>query len=258
MHHARMPIFDCIFFLFVEDRGVRVSLFAPCFIDLFYPQVAISVVKVLERLGHEVDFPENQTCCGQPALNAGYWTEAREVALRFLDHFEKSEAIVCPSGSCTAMVRHFYPRLFRGKHEEKLAVSVSSRTYEFVEFLVRRLGVVDMGACFEGRVAWHDACHGLRELNLKEEPRKLLRHVRGLEFVEMGESETCCGFGGTFSVKYPSLSVAMGIEKIESLAQAKVDYISSGDSSCLMHLAGLMAARGGGPRAIHIAEILAH
>ena len=176
----------------------------------------MSTVQVLERLGHEVNFPSGQTCCGQPALNSGYWDEAKEVASRFLDIFEDAEVIVCPSGSCTTMVRQFYSELFHDTPNAQAAALIASKTFEFTEFLVRKLDITDVGAQFHGKVAWHDACHGLRELHLKEEPRKLLRAVRNLELIEMKECETCCGFGGTFSIKFPNISIAMDEVKVRS------------------------------------------
>jgi len=222
-----------------------------------FPKVAISAVQVLEKLGHEIDFPSTQTCCGQPAFNAGHWSESREVASRFLDIFGKAEAIVCPSGSCTTMVRQFYAELFKNTPHAKQVLPIASKTFELTEFLVRRLGITDLGASFSGKVVWHDACHGLRELRLKEEPRKLLQAVRGLELVEMKECETCCGFGGTFSVKFPGISTAMDEVKVASIEECGAEYVTSGDSSCLMQIQGLLEKRKSRVKAIHIAEILA-
>ena len=200
---------------------MRVALFIPCFVDQLFPNVGIAMVTVLRRLNVEVDYPLEQTCCGQPAFNTGYWDEARELAKRYCEIFADAEAIVSPSGSCTAMVRNFYPELLgkatRVTARQLLAGSVGgagvpacvSNTFEFSEFLVRKLGVTDVGARFPAKVTYHDACHALRELRLKNEPRELLRNVKGLELVEMSEAETCCGFGGTFSVKFPMISYAM-------------------------------------------------
>ncbi len=222
-----------------------------------FPNVAISAVKILEQLGHEVVFPIGQTCCAQPAFNAGYWNEARKVACHFLNNFTDSAAIVCPSGSCTTMIRKFYFKLFHDTPHAKLAAAVAERTFEFAEFLVHQLDVTDLGAHFEGKVTWHDACHGLRELGLKEEPRQLLRAVRGLELIEMKECETCCGFGGTFAIKFPMISVAMDEIKVKSIEECGAEYVVSSDSSCLMQINGLLKKCKSKIKAIHLTEILA-
>ena len=196
---------------------MRVTLFVPCFIDSLYPNVGMSMVRVLERLGHTVEFPEDQTCCGQPPFNSGYWEEARSVARKQLAVFQNAEIILSGSGSCGAMFKVFYPELFHGLPEEAAAKAHAAKTWEFSEFLVTKLGVKDLGARFEGRATFHDGCHGLRELGTKQAPRELLEHVKGLELVEMGEAETCCGFGGTFAVKYPQISTAMAEVKCNSI-----------------------------------------
>jgi L-lactate dehydrogenase complex protein LldE len=236
---------------------LKISLFIPCFVDQLFPKVAINTVEVLERLGHEVIFPKGQTCCGQPAFNSGYWDDAREVARRFLDVFADAEVIVSPSGSCTTMVRQFYSEIFHDTSDAKAAAKTAAKTFELTEFLVRKLGIIDVGARFEGKVTWHDACHGLRELHMKEEPRQLLRAVRGLQLVEMKECETCCGFGGTFSIKFPNISVAMDEVKIGSIEESGAEYVVSGDSSCLMQINGLLEKRRSKVKALHLAEILA-
>lgn len=253
MPEAWNDIRPCIYF----SSFMRISLFIPCFIDQLFPKVGISTVKILESLGHEVEYPANQTCCGQPAFNSGYWDEAREVAGKYIDTFSDAEAIVCPSGSCTTMVRHFYGQLFGEGPDLKAAAKVAAKTFELTEFLVKKLGVTNLNSEFHGKVAWHDACHGLRELHIKQEPRELLRNVRGLQLVEMKECETCCGFGGTFSVKYPSISVAMDEVKINSLEECGAEFVTSGDSSCLMQINGLLQKRNSRIKTIHIAEILA-
>lgn len=237
---------------------MRITLFVPCFIDSLYPHVAISMVQVLERLGHEVEYPENQTCCGQPPFNSGFWDEARVVATKQLDAFKDAEVIVSGSGSCGAMFKVFYPELFKGTPEEPAAKALSSKTFEFSEFLVKKLGVRDVGAKFEGKVTFHDGCHGLRELGTKEAPRELLRNVKGLELVEMGEAEACCGFGGMFAVKYPQISTAMAEVKCNSILDADVEYVVSNDSSCLMQIQGYLNRHS--PRTVkslHLAEVLA-
>ncbi|NCA11646.1 (Fe-S)-binding protein [bacterium] len=240
---------------------MRINLFIPCFVDQMTPQVGMAVVSVLERLGHACEFRPAQTCCGQPSFNAGYWDEAREVARRALDVFAGAEAVVGPSGSCVAMMRVFYPQLFEGRPEETRALDLAARTFEFGEFLVEKLGVVDVGARFPHRVTYHDGCHGLRELRIKNAPRELLRNVRDLELVECDEPESCCGFGGLFSVKFPMISTAMAEVKGGSLARTRCDYIVSSDPSCQLQLDGWlsrnMPAGGPRPRTIHLAEVLA-
>ncbi len=236
---------------------MQISLFPPCFIDACYPKVALCVADILERLGHEVLFDERLTCCGQPGFNSGYWEEARLIARRVLAILERAEVVVIPSGSCGAMLKVFYPQLFAGQPEEAAALRLAHRTHEFSAFLVNTLGVRDLGARFEGRVTFHDGCHGLRELGTRTEPRELLAHVRGLELVEMREAETCCGFGGTFAAKFSSVSTAMGEVKCDSAKATGTNIIVSNDSSCLMHLQGLSDRKGLGFRTMHLAEVLA-
>jgi L-lactate dehydrogenase complex protein LldE len=235
----------------------KVSLFIPCFVDQLAPKVGLDAARVLRRIGCEIDFPEAQTCCGQPAFNTGYWDDARPVAERFLRVFRGADAIVCPSGSCTTMVRNFYPELLAGTALADEAGSVGKRVFEFSEFLINVAGVVDVGAQFPYRVAFHDACHGLRELHIRNEPRELLRHVGGLELVEMARSEECCGFGGTFATKFGMISAAMGETKAGNAEASGADYIASTDTSCLLHIDGILRRRNSGLRAIHVASILA-
>jgi len=235
----------------------RVALFVTCLADQLWPAVGHATVAVLERAGCTVEFDARQTCCAQPAFNAGYQAEARRVARHFVEVFEDCEAIVAPSGSCTAMV-HRFAQLFRDEPAWcERAERVAARTHELASFLVRELGVRDLGARFPARLAWHDACHGLRELGLKSEPRALLAHVRELELCEFAAAESCCGFGGTFSVKFPELSTAMLDHKLASLAQAKVTHLSALDGSCLMQLAGRLARQGSPVKTVHLAEVLA-
>jgi L-lactate dehydrogenase complex protein LldE len=236
---------------------MRVSLFIPCFVDMFYPQVGISMVKIFERLGHEVRFPEGQTCCGQPAFNSGFWDEARSVAEKSLETFADSDVVVSASGSCGAMMKVFYPELFAKTDRLAQAEALAAKTFEFSDFLVNQLGVTDVGAKFAGRVTFHDGCHGLRELGIKKEPRALLARVQGLELVEMGEAETCCGFGGAFAVKFPSISTAMDEVKCASILQTEADYVVSNDSSCLMQIQGMLNRQQRSVRSLHLAEILA-
>jgi L-lactate dehydrogenase complex protein LldE len=238
---------------------MRVSLFVTCLVDQLCPSVGTSAVEVLRRAGCEVEFDRRQTCCGQPAFNTGYRNEARALARRFIEIFEESnaDAIVSPSGSCTAMVRHFRELFSEDEVWRERAESVAERTHEFASFIVNVLGVDDLGASFSGRVTWHDACHGLRDLNLHSEPRRLIRQVRGAEFVEMANADACCGFGGTFSVKYPEISVAILDNKIESIEKAGVRAVVSGDASCLMQIGGRLSRKASPVRTMHLAELLA-
>ena len=235
---------------------MTVTLFIPCFVDALFPRAGISMVEILERLGHTVVFPEQITCCGQPPFNSGYWDEARTVAAKVLPQLADAEAIVIGSGSCGAMLKVFYPQLFEHTPQSALAKQISARTWEFSDFLVSKLGVTDLGAKFPHKVTFHDGCHGLRELGLKKSPRALLGKVIGLELVEMGEAETCCGFGGTFATKFPMISTAMGEVKCTSATETKADYIVSNDSSCLMHIQGLLSRQGNPLKTIHLAEVL--
>jgi L-lactate dehydrogenase complex protein LldE len=235
---------------------MTVTLFIPCFVDLMYPRVGISVVQILEKLGHKVDYPEELTCCGQPAFNSGYWPEARDVARPVLQRLQNAEAVVIASGSCGAMLKVFYPQLFAGTEFEKAANELSSKCYEFSDFLVTKLGVTDLGARFPAKVTFHDGCHGLRELGNKKPARALLAKVRELELIEMRDAETCCGFGGTFASKFPMISTAMGEVKCASAAETGAEYIVSNDSSCLMHVQGLVDKQGKKLKTIHLAEVL--
>lgn len=224
-----------------------------------WPAVGASTVEVLRRMGCTVEFDERQTCCGQPAFNTGYRDEARKLAERFIELCEESqaEAIVSPSGSCTAMVHH-YPALFPDDEEwRKRARLVIERTFELSSFLVRVLKVEDVGARWPGRLTWHDACHALRDLNVHGEPRRLINHVRDAEFVELENADSCCGFGGTFSVKYPEISVAILDQKIEAIERAGVTAVVSGDASCLMQIGGRLSRTGSSVRAMHLSELLA-
>ncbi len=217
----------------------------------------MSAVKILERLGHTVEFPEAQTCCGQPPFNSGYRDEARSVAERQMTVFRDAETVVIVSGSCGAMVKVFYPELFHNHPREAEARALAGKTFEFSDFLVNRLGVQDVRATFPGRATFHDGCHGLRELHLKKPPRQLLQHVRGLELVEMKEAETCCGFGGMFAVKFPMISTAMGEVKCASVVETGADFVVSNDSSCLMQIRGLLDRQGKPIKTLHLAEVLA-
>ena len=214
------------------------------------------MAQILERLGHTVECPHEAACCGQPAFNSGYWDEARAAAIPNLRLLKAAEVVVIASGSCGAMLRVFYPQLFAGTAHEADAKQLAGKCYEFSEFLVTRLGVADLGASFAAKVTFHDGCHGLRELGTYEPPRKLLRNVRGLELVEMKE-KVCCGFGGTFAAKFPMISTAMGEVKVDLARETGAQYIVSNDSSCLMHIQGLLDRQAQKIKTIHLAEILA-
>jgi L-lactate dehydrogenase complex protein LldE len=237
---------------------MKVSLFVTCLVDQLWSSIGTSCVAVLQRAGCDVEFDERQTCCGQPAFNTGYRDEARQVARRFIEIFEESraDAIVSPSGSCVAMVHHF-PELF-GEDPQWLERSraIAARTHEFSSFLVRVLEVDDVGASWQGSLTWHDACHGLRDLNIKTEPRSLISKVRGAELIELENAEACCGFGGTFSVKYPEISVAILDQKIEAIERSGVQAVVSGDASCLMQIGGRLSRRGSRVKVMHLAELL--
>jgi L-lactate dehydrogenase complex protein LldE len=235
----------------------NVSLFATCLGDQLSPDAVHATVTVLERAGCQVTFDPRQTCCGQPAFNSGFWQEAREVARHFLDVFKDAEVIVAPSGSCTAMVHRFVD-LFRDDAELlPRAEAMAHKTFELSSCLVRELGVTNLGARLDARVGWHDACHGLRELRIKQEPRQLLAQVQGLELVELKTCESCCGFGGTFSVKMPEVSTAMLDHKLDELQMTPIDVLAAVDSSCLMQIRGRLERRGSPVRTMHLAEILA-
>jgi L-lactate dehydrogenase complex protein LldE len=236
---------------------MTVTLFIPCFVDLMFPNVGMSMVKILERLGHRVECPENIACCGQPAYNSGYWEEARTVAKKTLDTLISAEVVVIASGSCGAMLKVFYPELFQGTPQAEAARQLAAKCYEFSDFLVSRLGVSDVGARFPAKVTFHDGCHGLRELGILDPPRRLLGAVRELTLVEM-KDKTCCGFGGTFAAKFPMISTAMGDVRCGVAQETGAEYIVSNDSSCLMHLQGLLDRQGAKLKTIHLAEVLAH
>jgi L-lactate dehydrogenase complex protein LldE len=235
----------------------RVHFFITCLGDQFFPESGECAVRVLRRLGVDVVFNPAQTCCGQPAFNTGYRDEAREVAARMLDLFDDADYVVAPSGSCSTMVKVFYAELFAGDPaREAKARKLGERFFEFSEFLVKVLKVEDVGARFPHRVTYHDSCHLLRELGISDEPRKLIRAVRGIDFVEMQDYRLCCGFGGTFSVKFPEVSVAMGEDKIRAAVESGAEYLVANDSGCLMHIAGLIHRKNLPLKTMHLAQLL--
>lgn len=239
---------------------MTVDIFIPCFVDQVAPQIGFNMVKVLEKAGCQVHYNPQQTCCGQPAFNAGYFDNACEVAKKFLKDFPANDRfIITPSASCAGMVRNSYEMLFpkdSPNHNEYLRVA--KNTYEFTEFLVDVLGITEIkGARLPGLATYHDSCSALRECHIKEAPRKLLQNVEGLKLKEMGENETCCGFGGTFAVKFESISVSMGEQKVTNAMETKADYLISTDYSCLMHLEAYIQKKKLSIKPMHIADVLA-
>ena len=240
---------------------MRVALFVPCYVDQINPEVGVSAVRVLRRLGVDVIYPEGQTCCGQPAFNSGFFDEARSVGRHFLGVFEKErfDYVVCPSGSCTTMVSHYFPFIFKDLPDERArSEALGGRVREFSDFLVNVMGASakDLGAHHEAKAVFHTGCHQRRELGVLKEPRELLEGVEGLDLVGWEKEELCCGFGGTFSVKMPAVSTAMADEKIKALDRSGADTLISGDSSCLMHLNGRLKRTGRDTRVLHLAQVL--
>ena len=237
---------------------MKVDLFIPCFIDQLYPETAFNMVKVLEKFGCEVHYNKNQTCCGQPAFNNGYQNEAKAIGKKFLKDFSANDHyIVAPSGSCTGYVRNYFPRIFENSASHHDVRKVNTHLFEFTEFLVNVLHVTDVGATLNARATYHDGCGTLRECGIKNQPRQLLHNVNGLELIEMKECETCCGFGGTFSINYESISTGMAYTKIQSALETGAEYIISTDLSCFMHLDSYIKEQGLKIKTMHIADVLA-
>jgi len=236
---------------------LNVQIFIPCFVDQLYPQAAFNMVKVLEKAGCTVSYNADQTCCGQPAFNAGFWDDAKSVCSKFIKDFSGSDYIVAPSASCTGFVRNYYQKLFENSSYHNEVKDLQKRVFEFSEFLVNVLKVENLGASLNGKATYHDSCAGLRECKIKQEPRKLLSNVKGLELIEMNDVETCCGFGGTFAVKFEPISIAMAEQKVTNALATGADYIISTDLSCLMHIDGYIRKKGYGIKAMHIADVLA-
>lgn len=239
---------------------MRIALFATCLADTLFPDVARATVTLLERLGHEVIVPPGQTCCGQMHVNTGYQREAAPLVAHWVQTFEPYDAVVVPSGSCTGCVRHQHALVAERYGPPELADrarALASRTYELSELLVDVLGVEDVGAAFPHRVTYHPTCHSLRLLRVGDKPLRLLRHVRGLELVELPDAEQCCGFGGTFAVKNADTSTAMLADKMRGVLSTRAEVCTAGDSSCLMHIGGGLSRLRTGVRTVHLAEILA-
>lgn len=235
---------------------MKVSLLVTCLGDALFPDVGVATVRLLRRLGVEVDFPQSQTCCGQPHFNSGYLADARDLAKHTIRAFANGQKVVTPSGSCAAMVKLEYPELFKGdaiwQHK---AEDLARRTHELSDFLVNILHVEDVGARFEGRVTYHMACH-LRGLGLVSEPERLLRNVKGMDFVPLERSDECCGFGGSFSVRFSGISGAMVTDKAALIEKTGADAVVATDAGCLMNIAGCLRRRGSRVRAMHLAELL--
>ena len=240
-----------------HQRGAAASLFVTCIIDQLYPEVGVSAVRVLRRLGVDVSFPADQTCCGQPLYNAGFTRQARQLARRVLDSFGDSRYVVVPSGSCAAMMRVFYLDLFENDPDiHSQAQAMASRVYEFSQFLSEVLQVEDLGAGRSGRAVYHPSCHLLREMEVREAPLRLLRAVSGLELLDLPQAQACCGFGGAFSVKYPHISQEMADEKAANVMSTGADTLVSCDMGCLMNIGGTLSRQGQDIKVRHLAQVL--
>jgi L-lactate dehydrogenase complex protein LldE len=236
---------------------VNVHVFIPCFIDQLYPTAGFNTIKVLEKAGCIVTYNPDQTCCGQPAFNAGYWGESREVCNKFINDFSGAEHIVVPSASCAGFIKNYYSKIYDNASNQKDTKGFQEKVYELSDFLVNILKVEDLGAQFEGVATYHDSCAALRECKIKSEPRKLLEKVKGLKLIDLKDNETCCGFGGTFAVKFEAISVAMGEQKVQHIVDTKADYLISTDLSCLMHIGGVMEKMEIPVKSLHLADVLA-
>ncbi len=237
--------------------AMNVHLFIPCFVDQLYPQTAFNMVKVLEKVGCTVTYNTNQTCCGQPAFNAGFWEESKAVCNKFLIDFQDAEYIVAPSASCVGFVRNYYHKLFDNSSLHNTSIKIGEKTFEFSEFMIKVLGIDNVGASLPGKATYHDSCAGLRECRIKAEPRRLLSKVQGLELTEMEDVETCCGFGGSFAVKFEPISIAMADQKVSHALATGAKYLISTDLSCLMHLDGFIRKKEYELQTMHIADVLA-
>lgn len=236
---------------------MTVDIFIPCFIDQIFPQTGMNMVKILEKLGVKIHYNDNQTCCGQMAFNSGFWDEAKEMGEKFLKDFPNNRPVVAPSASCVGYIKSYYPKLFFNTALHNEFKQLQRNIYEFTDFLVNVLKVTDLGATFEHKVTYHDSCAALREYGLKDEPRKLLENVKGLELIEMKDTHVCCGFGGTFSVKHEAISTAMAEQKVHNALDTGAEYIISTDSSCLMHQDGYIRKHKLPLKVAHIADVLA-
>ncbi|WP_301922035.1 (Fe-S)-binding protein [Ferruginibacter sp.] len=236
---------------------MKVQLFIPCFVDQLYPQTAFNMIKVLRKAGCEVTYNTNQTCCGQPAFNAGFWEEAKSVCYKFLKDFDTADYIVAPSASCVGFVKNYFSKLFDDPAILSQVENTGKRIFEFSEFLIDVLRMDNIGASLNATATYHDSCAALRECKIKESPRKLLSNVKGLELIEMNDVETCCGFGGTFAVKFEGISIGMADQKVTNALSTGASLIISTDLSCLMHMDGYIKGKNLPLKTMHIADVLA-
>ena len=237
---------------------MKVDIFIPCFIDQLYPETAKNFVKILEFAGCEVNYNPEQTCCGQPAFNSGYWKESKTLATKFLNEFKTAETIVSPSASCTGFIKNYYKKLFEGDNEKLNEVeNLSPRIFEFTDFLVNKINKTDFNSVFPHKVTFHDSCAGLREYGIKKEPRLLLKNVKGLELIEMEDTSTCCGFGGTFAAKFHSISNSMTEQKVEHALNTGAEYIVSTEASCLMNIQAYIKKKNLPVKTIHLVDVIA-
>jgi L-lactate dehydrogenase complex protein LldE len=236
---------------------MTIDIFIPCFIDQIYPETGMNMVKILEKFGLTVNYNDNQTCCGQMAFNSGFWEEAKELGAKFLNDFNHNRPVVAPSASCVGYIKNYYDKLFFNTAYHIEYKKLQRNIYEFTDFMVNKLNITDAGATFEHRVTYHDSCAALREYGLKNEPRQLLSNVKGLELIEMKDTDVCCGFGGTFSVKHEAISSAMAQQKVHNALETQAEYIVSTDSSCLMHMDSYIKKQKLPIQVVHIADVLA-
>jgi L-lactate dehydrogenase complex protein LldE len=234
-----------------------VDIFIPCFIDQLYPRVGLNMVRILEKLGCGINYNPDQTCCGQPAFNAGYWNEAREVGEKFIKEFQNERYIVSPSASCTGFVKNYYAKMFSNSVLHNELKQIKNNMFEFSDFLVNVLKITNLGASLTGVATYHDSCAALREYGIKQEPRNLLSKVRGLELREMRDTEVCCGFGGTFSAKFEPIAVGMVEQKVKNALEVKADYIVSTDMSCLLHVDSYIQKQKLPIKVMHLTDVLA-
>jgi L-lactate dehydrogenase complex protein LldE len=234
-----------------------VDIFIPCFIDQIYPNTGFNMVKILEKVGCGVNYNPEQTCCGQPAFNAGHWDDCKEVGEKFIKEFQNDRYIISPSASCVGMIKNYYPDMFHNSSMHNEYKQIRKNIFEFSDFLVNVLKITDLGAKLDGVATYHDSCAALREYGIKNEPRVLLSKVRGLELREMKDTEVCCGFGGSFSVKFESIAVGMGEKKLENVTETGAEYLISTDVSCLMHLEGYAKKQNNPVKMMHLCDVLA-
>ncbi|MCI0513911.1 (Fe-S)-binding protein [candidate division KSB1 bacterium] len=236
---------------------MKVSLFIPCLSEHLFPESALSMVKIFKHLGLEIDYVEDQTCCGQPAFNSGYRQAMIPIAERLIELFKDKECVVAPSGSCTSMVRVFYQELAIRDELKPALANLSKKIFEFTEFLVTILQKPDLGGAFPHRVTYHESCHLSRELGIREQPRQLIRNIKNIDFVEMTSPDLCCGFGGTFSYKFSDVSMAMVARKCQNIENSGAEFCIGADSSCLMNIEGYLRKHHLKAKTLHIADLLA-